>query len=68
MNFKITFQPDESYYSEAYDELISTYKFKKWVPVLAITMTVFWLGLFFLNLKMELVFICQTFYSAARKK
>ena len=44
MNFKIDFTPNKEYYKEAYEEMISTYKLKKWEPIFALLLIVF--GLF----------------------
>jgi hypothetical protein len=46
MIFKLTFQPDEKYYKEAYEELISLSRLKKWEPILATAMTLFGIGLY----------------------
>ena len=35
MNFRLTFKPDEKYYSEAYSEIISSFRFKKYEPLFA---------------------------------
>jgi hypothetical protein len=45
MNFKINFKPDKEYYKEAYDEIVSSLKLKKYEPYFAITMII--LGLIF---------------------
>jgi hypothetical protein len=45
MNFKLNFKPDEEYYKEAYDEIVSSLKLKKYEPYFAITMII--LGLIF---------------------
>ncbi len=45
MNFKLNFIPDEEYYKEAYDEIVSSLKLKKYEPYFAITMII--LGLIF---------------------
>ncbi len=38
MNFKLIFTPDKQYYEEAYGEMLSITKVKKWEPVLATVM------------------------------
>ena len=45
MNFKLNIKPDEEYYKEAYDEIVSSLKLKKYEPYFAITMII--LGLIF---------------------
>lgn len=45
MTFNLSFKPDEKYYKEAYEELISLTRLKKWEPILAIIMVVFGVGL-----------------------
>lgn len=45
MNFKINFKPDKEYYKEAYDEIVSSLKLKKYEPYFAIVMII--MGLFF---------------------
>ena len=47
MNFKLNFKPDESYYNEAYTEIISSLKFNKYEPYFAIIMVFFGIGLYF---------------------
>ena len=47
MNFNLTFIPDEPYYKEAYVEIVSTLKFKKFEPYFATLMIIFGVGLFF---------------------
>jgi hypothetical protein len=47
MNFTLTIKPDEIYYKEAYNEIISSYKFKKYEPLFATIMIL--LGLFLYN-------------------
>ena len=49
MTFKLTFTPDKKYYEEAYDELISLTKLKKWEPVLAVIMGLFGIGLYYFD-------------------
>lgn len=41
MTFNLTFKPDEKYYKEAYEELISLNRLKKWEPIFAMIMTLF---------------------------
>jgi len=36
MNFILNFKPDKAYYTEAYDEIISSLKYKKYEPYFAI--------------------------------
>jgi hypothetical protein len=47
MNFNLTFIPDEAYYKEAYGEIVSTLKFKKYEPFLATLMVFLGIGLYF---------------------
>ena len=47
MNFNLTFIPDEAYYKEAYEEIVSTLRFKKYEPFFAILMVIFGVGLYF---------------------
>ena len=47
MNFTLTFIPDEQYYKEAYSEIVSTLKFKKYEPFLATIMVIFGIALYF---------------------
>jgi len=49
MIFTITIIPDEPYYKEAYDELVSTLKLKKYEPYFAIIMILFGIGLYFFD-------------------
>lgn len=49
MTFKLTFTPDKDYYEEAYNELISVTKLRKWEPILAVFMTLFGIGLFYFD-------------------
>ncbi|MCP9763564.1 YcxB family protein [Lacihabitans soyangensis] len=50
MNFDLTFVPDRAYYEEAYDEIISTLKRRKYESYLATCMIVFGLFFYFLNI------------------
>jgi hypothetical protein len=61
MNFKIEFYPDKSYYKEAYEEIISTYKFKKWEPIFAILFFVFGISIYFINQTENLIFFPSVF-------
>lgn len=36
MNFNLTFKPDEDYYKEAHDEIVSSIKLKKYEPYFAV--------------------------------
>lgn len=47
MNFNLTFTPDESYYKEAYGEMVSTLRFKKYEPFFATLMVICGIGLYF---------------------
>jgi len=47
MIFTITISPNESYYKEAYGEIVSTLKLKKYEPYFAIIMFLFGIGLYF---------------------
>ena len=38
MEFNLKFIPDENYYKEAYDEMVSSMKYKKYVPYFASTL------------------------------
>lgn len=49
MIFAITIIPDEPYYKEAYDELVSTLKLKKYEPYFASVMILFGIGLYFFD-------------------
>lgn len=49
MNFKLNIEPNETYYQEAYEEILSSKKLKKWEPVLAILLLLFGVILFFLD-------------------
>lgn len=49
MNFKVTFIPDKDYYKEAYNEMISPNKLKKYEPLFASIMVVFGIGLYFFD-------------------
>ena len=49
MNFKLNFQPDYVYYKEAYSELISILKFKKFEPLFAILLTLVGLILYYFD-------------------
>ncbi|MEA5403792.1 YcxB family protein [Arcicella sp. DC2W] len=49
MNFSLTYVPDRQYYEEAYREMISSLKLKKYEPVLATIMIVFGIGLYLLD-------------------
>ncbi len=49
MNFKLNFQPDEEYYKEAYSELISILKFKKFEPLFAILLILVGLILYYFD-------------------
>lgn len=40
MNFKLNFKPDEEYYKEAYGEIMSSLKLKKYEPYFAIVMII----------------------------
>jgi hypothetical protein len=46
-NFTLTITPNEAYYKEAYDEMISTLRLKKYEPYFAVSIVVFGTGLFF---------------------
>lgn len=49
MNFNLAFRPDEAYYKEAYKEITSSRKLKKYEPVFAILMVIGWIGLYFFD-------------------
>jgi hypothetical protein len=49
MNFNLTFKPDENYYKEAYAEIVSTLKLKKYEPIFATAMVLFGIGLYFFD-------------------
>lgn len=57
MNFKIDFTPNKEYYKEAYEEMISTYKLKKWEPIFALLLIVFGLFIYFTIKSENLKFI-----------
>jgi hypothetical protein len=54
MNFNLTFIPDESYYKEAYREMISALRFKKYEPLFATLMVIFGIGLYFYDASKKL--------------
>lgn len=67
MNFKIDFKPSKEYYEEAYDEMISSYKLKKWEPFFALLLVVFGIVIYFIinNEKLKFlpfIFILLGFY------
>jgi hypothetical protein len=67
MDFKLVFVPNEQYYKEAYDEIISSFKYKKYEPFLAIFMIGLGFVLYFQdNYKVTgifpIVFACVGFY------
>ncbi|MEC4003839.1 hypothetical protein OX283_004160 [Flavobacterium sp. SUN052] len=67
MNFKIEFKTSKEYYEEAYDEMISTYKLKKWEPFFATLLVVFGIVIYFIinNEKLKFlpfIFILFGFY------
>jgi hypothetical protein len=47
MNFKLTLNPDKTYYKEAYKEMISSLKLKKYEPIFATLIVVLGLFLYF---------------------
>ncbi len=49
MNFNLTFKPDEDYYKEAYAEIISSLKLKKYEPIFATIMVLLGIGLYFFD-------------------
>ncbi len=49
MNFKLAFRPDENYYKEAYSEITSSLKFKKYEPLLGTIMVLFGGSLVFID-------------------
>jgi len=49
MNFKLTFTPDDIYYREAYAELISLKKLKKFEPLFAVILFFFGIGLYYFD-------------------
>ena len=61
MSFKIEFYPDKSYYEEAYNEIISTLKLKKYEPIFALVIIFFGITLFFINQNKNLSFISIIF-------
>jgi hypothetical protein len=63
MNFSLTLKPDEAYYKEAYSEMISTLKLKKYEPIFAIIMILFGLGLNYFDSK-EKLGLFPLFFSA----
>lgn len=50
MNFNLTIIPDEEYYKEAYREMVSTLRFKKYEPFFATLMVIFGVGLYFFDI------------------
>ncbi|GAA4041735.1 YcxB family protein [Flavobacterium chungnamense] len=67
MNFKIDFKASKEYYEEAYDEMISSYKLKKWEPIFALLLVVFGIVIYFIinNKKLKFlpfIFILLGFY------
>lgn len=63
MNFCLILKPDQAYYKEAYSEIISTLKLKKYEPIFAIIMILFGLGLKYFDSK-EKLGIFPFFFSA----
>jgi hypothetical protein len=49
MHFNLTFKPDENYYREAYAEIISSLKLKKYEPIFATIMVLFGIALYFFD-------------------
>lgn len=49
MNFLVIIKPDLAYYEEAYDEMISSKRFKKLEPFFAVTMILFGMGLWYFD-------------------
>lgn len=49
MNFNLTFIPDEDYYKEAYSEIISSFKYKKYEPIFASIMAFWGIFLYFID-------------------
>lgn len=67
MNFSLTYVLDRQYYEEAYREMISSLKLKKYELIFAIIMIVFGIGLYLLDKNNKLsifpfVFICLGIY------
>jgi hypothetical protein len=67
LNFKLYFKPDEQYYKEAYAEMISTLKIKKYEPIFATIMVFFGIGLYFFDTSKKLgmfpfIFSCIGIY------
>ncbi|OFY84840.1 MAG: hypothetical protein A3K10_05245 [Bacteroidetes bacterium RIFCSPLOWO2_12_FULL_31_6] len=54
MNFKLSFKPDENYYNEAYSEIVSSLKFKKYQPLFATILVFFGITLYFLDTQKKL--------------
>ena len=54
MNFTLTFKPDEAYYKEAYETILSTLKLKKYEPIFATIMIIFGIGLYFYDSRKNL--------------
>lgn len=61
MNFKLNFKPDENYYKEAYAEIISSNKFKKYEPLFAALLVFFGIGLYFFDTHKKLGLISWVF-------
>lgn len=54
MNFKLNFKPDENYYKEAYSEIISSLKFKKYEPLFATILVFFGIALYIFDTKKKI--------------
>jgi len=63
MNFTLTLKPDETYYKEAYAEIISTFKYKKYEPIFATIMILLGLGLYYFDTNAKLG-LFPVFFSA----
>ena len=67
MNFAVTFIPDEEYYIEAYSEILTTLKFKKYELLFAIIMIIIGIILYFADIHritgvFPIIFSCAGIY------
>lgn len=63
MNFSLTYVLDKQYYEEAYREMISSLKLKKYEPVFATIMIVFGIALYLLDKNNKLSIFPLVFFS-----
>ncbi|WP_264558856.1 YcxB family protein [Flavobacterium sp. N2270] len=61
MDFKLNFHPDEEYYKEAYDQLISIAKLKKFEPIFAVVFVLIGVCLYYFNMNKAFGFSSMIF-------